>query len=75
MPGSPDPEPISVHVDLFKSIKSIICALSIMCLSFETFSDCLLIRLMTLFFSIIISRNFSRSGNVSRETFRGSKQE
>ena len=35
MPGSPDPEPISVHILQFLSIKSIICALSIICLSLE----------------------------------------
>ena len=38
IPGSPEPEPKSVHVFEFLLIKSITCALSIMCLSLELFS-------------------------------------
>ena len=59
IPGRPEPDPISVHIFLFKSIKSIICALSIICLSFEITSVFLLIRLIVLFFFIIICLNSS----------------
>ena len=75
IPGSPEPEPISVHILSFFSIKSMACALSIICLSLEIVSELALIRLITLFYSIIKDLNFSSSGNVSRETFRGSNFE
>ena len=42
MPGSPDPDPISIHNLSFLSIKSIICALSIICLSLEIISELVL---------------------------------
>ena len=75
MPGSPEPDPISVHNLSFFSIKSIICALSSICLFLEISSDFALIRLISLFFSKIKDLNSSSSGNVSRETFRGSNFE
>ena len=75
IPGNPDPDPISVHKLSFLSINSMICALSTMCLSLEIASVFELIRLISLFFFKINVRNSSSSGNVSRETFRGSSFE
>ena len=46
-----------------------------MCLSLEIASVFELIRLICLFFANIRDRNSSSSGNVSRETFRGSNFE
>ena len=44
MPGSPEPDPISVHILSFFSIKSMACALSIICLSLEIVSELALIQ-------------------------------
>ena len=46
-----------------------------MCLSLEIAYEFELIRLICLFFANIRVRNSSSSGNVSRETFRGSNFE
>ena len=71
MPGRPEPEPTSVQIFSFLSINSYICALSIMCLSFDFSSEDWLIKLIFLFLSSIRDLNSSKSSNVSRETFRG----
>ncbi|SVB11464.1 uncharacterized protein METZ01_LOCUS164318 [marine metagenome] len=68
IPGSPAPDPISVHILLFMSIKSMTCAQSIICLFFKLLIVFELIKLISLFFSIISSLNSSNSENVSRGT-------
>ncbi len=73
IPGRPAPEPNSVHVFSFLSIKSIICAQSTMCLFLKLVSLLGLIRLIFLFSSRIKLINSSKIGNVSRETLNLSK--
>ena len=69
IPGKPAPDPRSVHTFIsFLLIKSIVCAVSFICLKFIAFSVLLLIRFITLFFEIISSEKSSSSFNVSRET-------
>ena len=52
-----------------KSIKSIVCALSSICLVFIVFSVLELIKFMSLFFLKIDKLYLLSSSNVSRETF------
>ncbi len=72
IPGIPPPVPKSVAVLLFKSTKSIICAESIIWRSLITwfFAVSWLIILISLFLSVIIDMNNSKSKYVSRETFK-----
>ena len=74
IPGRPAPEPISVHILLFISIKSMTCAQSIMCLFPKLLIFFALIKLISLFFSIISSLNSSNSEKVSRGTLNLSKK-
>ena len=71
MPGIPPPVPKSLVVLLFKSIKSIICAESIICLTLIPFFSkfFLLTKLISSFLSWIIEIKLSNSTQVSRETF------